>query len=102
MPRVICIRTWGAPLSASAIAAVEAVSRSYSNLELDLRTGKRGSRLVHAETLLRQLTKAEAAMVVNIMPLQYCWFSRRWPTEKHVVIHALNLSKSVAGSAYRT
>ena len=54
-----------APLSVSAIAAMEAVSRGYSNLELDLETGKRGSRLIHAETLLRQLTKAEAAVVVN-------------------------------------
>jgi L-seryl-tRNA(Ser) seleniumtransferase len=54
-----------APLSVSAIAAMDAVSRGYSNLELDLETGKRGSRLVHAETLLQQLTKAEAAVVVN-------------------------------------
>jgi L-seryl-tRNA(Ser) seleniumtransferase len=54
-----------APLSVSAIAAMDAVSRGYSNLELDLETGKRGSRLIHAETLLRQLTKAEAAVVVN-------------------------------------
>ena len=54
-----------APLCFSAITAMEAVSRGYSNLEFDLQTGKRGSRLVHAETLLRQLTTAEAAMVVN-------------------------------------
>ena len=54
-----------APLSVSAIAAMDAVSRGYSNLELDLETGKRGSRLVHAETLLQQLTNAEAAVVVN-------------------------------------
>ena len=54
-----------APLSVSAIAAMEAVSRGYSNLELDLQTGKRGSRLMHAETLFQQLTHAEAAMVVN-------------------------------------
>jgi len=54
-----------APLSPAAIAAMEAVSRGYSNLELDLETGKRGSRLVHAEALLRQLTGAEDALVVN-------------------------------------
>jgi len=54
-----------APLSQAAIQAMDAVARSYSNLELDLATGKRGSRLAHAETLLCRLTGAEAAMVVN-------------------------------------
>ena len=54
-----------APLSAAAIAAIDAVSRGYSNLEFDLETGKRGSRLVHAEALLQHLTGAEAAVVVN-------------------------------------
>lgn len=37
----------------------------YSNLELNLDTGERGSRYVHVEKLLCQLTGAEAAMVVN-------------------------------------
>jgi L-seryl-tRNA(Ser) seleniumtransferase len=54
-----------APLSASAIAAMEATARSYSNLELDLQTGKRGSRLTHVQKLFQQLTSAEAVMVVN-------------------------------------
>jgi L-seryl-tRNA(Ser) seleniumtransferase len=54
-----------APLSPASIAAMDAVSRGYSTLEFDLATGKRGSRLVHAEFLLRQLTGAEAAVVVN-------------------------------------
>jgi len=54
-----------APLSASAIQALEAVSAGYSNLEYDLPGGKRGSRLVHAESLLTHLTHAEAALVVN-------------------------------------
>lgn len=54
-----------APLSATAIAAMDAASRGYSNLEFDLESGKRGSRLVHAETLLRRLSGAEAAVVVN-------------------------------------
>ena len=34
-------------------------------MNIDLQTGKRGSRLVHAELLLKQLTHAEAALVVN-------------------------------------
>ena len=54
-----------APLSAAAIHSMEAVSRGYSNLEFNLETGKRGSRLIHAERLLQQLTGAEAALVVN-------------------------------------
>ena len=37
----------------------------YSNLELNLKTGERGSRYVHVEKLLCRLTGAEAAMVVN-------------------------------------
>ncbi len=54
-----------APLSDAAIRAMDIVSRGYSNLEFDLETGKRGSRLVHAESLLQQLTSAESALVVN-------------------------------------
>lgn len=54
-----------APLSDAAIRAMDIVSRGYSNLEFDLVTGKRGSRLVHAESLLQKLTGAESALVVN-------------------------------------
>lgn len=54
-----------APLSESTIRAMSLASAGYTNLEFDLVTGKRGSRLVHAETILRQLTGAEAAVVVN-------------------------------------
>lgn len=54
-----------APLSATAIAAMEAVARGYSTLEFDLESGRRGSRLLHAEALLTRLTGAEAAVAVN-------------------------------------
>jgi len=54
-----------APLSSAAIRAMEAVSRGYSTLEFDLASGKRGSRLMHAESVLQKLTGAEAALVVN-------------------------------------
>ena len=54
-----------APLSAAAQAAMEGVTRGYSNLEYDLDAGERGSRYVHAEALLCRLTGAEAALVVN-------------------------------------
>lgn len=54
-----------APLSKATVAAMQAVAQGYSNLEYDLETGKRGSRLIHAEAVLQKLTGAEAAVVVN-------------------------------------
>jgi L-seryl-tRNA(Ser) seleniumtransferase len=54
-----------APLSHSAMEAMQAVSTGYSTLEFDLKTGKRGSRLIHAEAVLQRLTGAESAVVVN-------------------------------------
>ncbi|MDD5190756.1 MAG: L-seryl-tRNA(Sec) selenium transferase [Dehalococcoidales bacterium] len=54
-----------APLSDEAMAAMHAVSMGYSNLEFDLPTGARGSRQTHIESLLCEITGAEAAMVVN-------------------------------------
>jgi L-seryl-tRNA(Ser) seleniumtransferase len=54
-----------APLSAAALAEVQAAARGYSNLEYDLDGGERGSRSTHVEGLLTQLTGAEAALVVN-------------------------------------
>jgi L-seryl-tRNA(Ser) seleniumtransferase len=54
-----------APLSEESIAAMRTVSRGYSNLEFNLDTGSRGSRNVHVESLLCELTGAEAALVVN-------------------------------------
>lgn len=54
-----------APLSRAAMEAAAGVALGYSTLEYDLEKGKRGSRLVHAETLLCRLTRAEAALVVN-------------------------------------
>jgi L-seryl-tRNA(Ser) seleniumtransferase len=54
-----------APLAPSALVALEAAARRYSNLEFDLAAGTRGSRQVHVEQLLCVLTGAEAALVVN-------------------------------------
>lgn len=54
-----------APLADEAIEAMAGVARGYSNLEYDLERGERGSRNVHAESLLCDLTGAEAALVVN-------------------------------------
>ncbi len=54
-----------APMPDAAVQAVLAVAGNYSNLELDLTTGKRGGRGGQIEELLQTLTGAEAALVVN-------------------------------------
>jgi L-seryl-tRNA(Ser) seleniumtransferase len=54
-----------APLAAAALARVAEVGGEYSNLELDLTAGARGSRQDHVADALRRLTGAEAALVVN-------------------------------------
>ena len=54
-----------APLADEAAARVARVARGYSNLEYDLGEGARGSRQDHVAAILRRLTGAEAALVVN-------------------------------------
>jgi L-seryl-tRNA(Ser) seleniumtransferase len=54
-----------APLAAAALEQVADAAGGYSNLEYDLEAGARGSRQTHVAELLRRLTGAEAALVVN-------------------------------------
>lgn len=54
-----------APLSAAARRAIQDAATGYNNLEYDIDAGERGSRHTHARELLRQLTGAEDALVVN-------------------------------------
>jgi L-seryl-tRNA(Ser) seleniumtransferase len=54
-----------APLPPAVLERVLEVGGSYSNLELDLASGSRGSRQDHVAGLLGRLTGAEAAVVVN-------------------------------------
>lgn len=54
-----------ARLAPEALAAVQGAGTDHSNLELDLDTGRRGSRHAHVERLICELTGAEAALVVN-------------------------------------
>ena len=54
-----------APLAERAAEAAARAGRGYSDLEYDLERGERGSRQAHTEGLLRELSGAEAALVVN-------------------------------------
>lgn len=54
-----------APIAEDAIDAIKEAALGYSNLEFDLDSGKRGSRYMHVEGILKRITGAEAAVVVN-------------------------------------
>ena len=54
-----------APLADAAIRAIQEVAGGFSNLEYDIENGQRGSRYSHCVGLLRRLTGAEDALVVN-------------------------------------
>ena len=54
-----------APLAEPALERALAVGRGYSNLEYDIAEGGRGSRQDHVAPILRRLTGADAALVVN-------------------------------------
>lgn len=52
-------------LSERALENIRRVSESYSNLEYDIQEGRRGKRYVHVKRILREITGAEDALVVN-------------------------------------
>lgn len=52
-------------LSKRAIENIRRVSNSYSNLEYDIEEGKRGKRYSHIKRILREVTGAEDALIVN-------------------------------------
>ncbi len=52
-------------LSDRAVEHMVSTARSYSNLEYDISTGKRGKRYSHIKDIIRELTGAEDAVVVN-------------------------------------
>lgn len=54
-----------ARLSERAMESVRETAGAYTNLEYDIKKGARGSRHDHVEQLIRKITGAEAAMVVN-------------------------------------
>ncbi|MGB7061731.1 MAG: L-seryl-tRNA(Sec) selenium transferase [Candidatus Zixiibacteriota bacterium] len=54
-----------APMDGETLSFIQNVSATYSNLEFDLKEGKRSKRGIFVEKLLCLLTSAEAAMAVN-------------------------------------
>lgn len=54
-----------APLCSEAVERIVEVGRGYSNLEFDLIRGERGLRYDHVTDLIRALTGAEDALIVN-------------------------------------
>ena len=54
-----------APLSSHVMESLIKISSGYSNLEMDIENGVRGSRYEHVEEILKELTNAEGAIVVN-------------------------------------
>jgi L-seryl-tRNA(Ser) seleniumtransferase len=52
-------------LSEKALENIRIVSENYSNLEYDIEKGKRGKRYTHIKRILREITGAEDALIVN-------------------------------------
>lgn len=75
-----------APLSQEAIQAIQDAASSYSNLEYDLDAGGRGSRYAHAEELIKKLTGAEAALVVNNNAAAVMFILRAFAEGKEVIV----------------
>ena len=87
-----------APLARQAVAQIAAVA-GYSNLEFDLDTGVRGSRTLHAASLLKHLTGAEDATVVNNNAAAVLLTLTALAAGREVIISRGSSWRSGAGSA---
>ncbi|CEG27382.1 L-seryl-tRNA(Sec) selenium transferase [Bacillus sp. B-jedd] len=75
-----------ARLSEEAIRHAAEVAGNYSNLEYKLQEGERGSRHSHIENLLKEITGAEAAMVVNNNAAAVYLILRALAKDKEVIV----------------
>ncbi|WP_144548067.1 L-seryl-tRNA(Sec) selenium transferase [Bacillus sp. X1(2014)] len=75
-----------ARLSENAINHVIETARNYSNLEYKLSEGERGSRHSHVEALIKEITGAEAAMVVNNNASAVFLVLRALAAQKEVIV----------------
>lgn len=75
-----------ARLSDEAARHVLEIAMNYSNLEYKIEEGERGSRHSHAESLIKKITGAEAAMVVNNNAAAVYLILRALAKEKEVIV----------------
>jgi L-seryl-tRNA(Ser) seleniumtransferase len=75
-----------ARLSEEAVKHMTETAVQYSNLEYKLNEGERGSRYDHVEDLLKRITGAEAAMVVNNNAAAIFLVLRALAANKEVVV----------------
>lgn len=75
-----------ARLSDEAARHVLEIAMNYSNLEYNIEEGERGSRHSHAESLIKKITGAEAAMVVNNNAAAVYLILRALAKEKEVIV----------------
>ncbi|MEE8165289.1 MAG: L-seryl-tRNA(Sec) selenium transferase, partial [Myxococcota bacterium] len=88
-----------APLADAAQIAVTEAARGYSSLELDLETGRRGSRLGRLESKLLALSGAEAAHVVNNNAAAGLLALNTWALGREVIVSRGELVE--IGGAFR-
>ncbi len=74
------------PLGKEILKELEPVIAGYSNLEFDLKTGKRGQRNAHISSLIKFITKAEDAVVVNNNAAGVMLCLKTFAAEKEVII----------------
>ncbi|MBS4172996.1 L-seryl-tRNA(Sec) selenium transferase [Bacillus sp. FJAT-49736] len=75
-----------ARLSVEAAAHVMETALSYTNLEYDIENGTRGSRHTHIEDIIKALTGAEAALVVNNNAAAVYFILHTFAQDKEVII----------------
>jgi L-seryl-tRNA(Ser) seleniumtransferase len=88
-----------APLAVEALQAIQETAKAYSNLEYRLTTGERGSRYEHVERLLKELTGAEGAIVVNNNAAAVMLVLNTMAVQKEVIISRGQLVE--IGGAFR-
>lgn len=75
-----------APLGKYILQELEPIITGYSNLEFDLKKGKRGQRNTHISELIKYITRAEDAIVVNNNAAAVMLVLKTFAARKEVII----------------